>query len=134
MMRLTLALITIAFVSTAAGAQVSTSNSCRALQAAVEDSEKEMSAQVIDGLFDDSTPRATMREGKIGNQLELVSLNLSLITQAHCPPRREPIVTNMYISPALACHTQITKGVTDAPECNRDMWQRRVTAILAESK
>ena len=102
-----------------------TPSACRPLQLAIEDSEKEMSSQVVAGLIDDSAPRATMRAGRVNNELGLIAVNLMLMEQLHCPPRKEPITTNAFVSRALECYQEMQKSVQDSPKCNRETWKRR---------
>jgi hypothetical protein len=94
-----------------------------------------MSALTVQGLFDNSAPRETLRQQQIGNDYQAIAINLSLAAQAHCASRRVAIVANAYISPALECEHVRTQAETNAmrgattpptvqPECDRSKWKR----------
>lgn len=126
---------TIAFVicvSGAASAQV-TSPVCVQMQTAVEDSEKELSALAVTAVGETSAIREGAREQRTANQLQLIALNLSIASQQHCPPPKEPIRKTAYWKSALACNS-VESGVyttdtflwsTNIPApCIRSNWTR----------
>ena len=122
-----LAMITIA-TPVAAMCQAPTPSGCDALERSISQSEKTMSMIWAEGITDDSAPRATLREQKTTNELQLVATNTAIAIQLKCPPRKQPVARNAYLSPALKCVTARMKqgsGDTSRPEeCDMSTWNR----------
>lgn len=101
---------------------------CMQFTNAIESSQKYIAQiQWGDGLFDSSAPRATMRELQMNNQLQLISMNLSLMTQHKCPAIERPVnMGSAYISAAIECGGKMKQSVgsRELPvECKRENWK-----------
>ena len=96
---------------------------CETLSAAVEDQIKKAASTFAEGITDNSAPRATMRELQIANSLSLARINLDLMVQNKCPPRKSPVDPMVYLNDALACELALQKGDKDPAACKRDTWQ-----------
>jgi hypothetical protein len=108
-------------------------DACTRLSTAIDDSLKEISHQYASGILEDSAMRATHQSTVIGNQLQLIDLNLRLLEAAKCQVPKEPITQDAYLSAALDCHTAGMKmkmprageKPSVPPECDRKTWKRK---------
>jgi hypothetical protein len=109
-------------------AQSPASTDCRALSTAIDYAEKDMSMLYVEGVGDDSAPREAVRQQQVGNDLQVIALNMALAARLGCPSRREPVTTRNYMSAAIKCQTALNAGTTqapkDPPECFRENWTR----------
>ena len=94
-------------------------SSCEAFNSAVELEMKRAAYSSAEGIGDSSAARATMHELKIANSLSLINMNLNLMVQNKCPPRKNPIDYMIYFFEASACETAIRRGEKDTTACKK---------------
>jgi hypothetical protein len=102
---------------------------CTTLKNLVDEDQKEISAQTVDELTENSAPRATVQEAKINVGLLEIQANLLLMNQHRCAPYDAPISTTEYLGAASRCETErlqnFTAGQTTTPDsCKRENWSR----------
>jgi hypothetical protein len=101
---------------------------CASLVAAIDATQKEISALYVGNLGEDSAPRATMRASEIAGLYGEVQANIALMAANRCAPYPHPLSRAAFLGDALTCSTARLKayGQTpkDLPECNRTMWSR----------
>lgn len=108
----------------AAPVKAQSSTSCTAFRAEIENQEKDLAAIQVDGLSDNSAPRATLRQQKRTNALTRIAISVDLMAQNKCPPLSAPIDELAYITDALACETALLERKSDDPACKRADWKR----------
>jgi hypothetical protein len=114
-------------------AQTRPSADCARLQRVIESSEKEIAAIYAEGVADNSAPRASMREQRTTNELQIIRLNLDLMIQHRCPLPTTPIMRATYLLGALRCENERLQSPGSSPAaCDRATW-RRVDADSAAS-
>lgn len=97
-------------------------SSCEVLSSDWKRYEQNMSSRFVDGIADNSAPRATMREMREANDLMSAQITLQFMRDSKCTlPKRAPSAST-YMSDALACSTARLKGGDDPPECDRSKW------------
>lgn len=104
-----------------------TQTSCEALSSANELSLKRIAFELFTGdMSDNSAPRATLRELRVNNQLQLIAINLQLMIKANCAMPAQPVDIQAYAGQANACGSAISKrGLGARPEeCFIEKWQR----------
>jgi hypothetical protein len=87
----------------------SKSQVCERFDHAIDRALKAAASIDAEGVTDNSAPRSTLRELKINNQLQIISMNLGLRRDNGCPPLTEPVVTARYLLSAMKCQVDITK-------------------------
>lgn len=97
---------------------------CVDLAKSIDASAKEMSKAEMSGFGDDSAPRETNRQLEINNQLLLIQMNLSLMSQYRCQLPRHSIQVNDYMVNALSCRTAQMGGDYKSPKCDLATWVR----------
>lgn len=107
------------FLASSAMAQ----NTCTALADAVEWQLKNAAQNRVEGIGDNSAPRAALREAKTANSLALIQLNLQLMVINKCPARTKPLDPNFYFGDAAECSTQLLRGNKDTAACNLKDWK-----------
>lgn len=121
------------FPLTTVGAQISGTDNCLRLQAAIESSEKELAWSQAAEDFETSAIRQTDADQKVANELQSIAINLSIANQLHCAPRREPVTKSEYFTAARACvRAALGRGAQGGaanrddlpPECVRSNWIR----------
>jgi hypothetical protein len=122
------ALLMIVFVASASTleAQARPSTQCASFQRVIDESEKEIAAIYAEGVADNSAPRATLREQRTTNELQLIRLNLDLMIQHRCPVSSVPVTRSAYLLNALTCETERLRNPseTSPAACDRATWQR----------
>lgn len=111
--------LAIASVSSSAIAQ----NTCTELAKAIEHQLKKSASNYADGITDNSAPRATLRELRTSNSLALARINIELMAQNKCPPRKDPVDPMIYLSEALDCEIATQKGESNSDKCKLDGWR-----------
>lgn len=112
-----------------AGAQTGTAQPtkpftvCEALAHDWRSVEMDMAENHVDGMGDDSAPRATLRAIQEQNSLQTAAITLQLMRDNKCEiPKRAPNYTTYELN-ALDCAAERAKGNNDAPQCKRDNWK-----------
>lgn len=118
-------LVAAAMVMTCSGAMAQ--NGCAAFSGAIESALKQAAADLIEGVADNSAPRASLRELRVANSLATIRINVDLMAQNKCPPRQTPVDTSYYTVDAFTCEMDTRKGVKDAPTCNQANWRGMAT-------
>lgn len=118
------AIAALALATPVASAQ--SSNACSAFLTEVDRQEKELAFLQVDGLADNSAPRASYRQQKRSNALALIAINVELMSQNKCPPLSGPVDEFAYILAATACATAELERKPDEikQKCERQSWQR----------
>jgi len=78
---------------------------CRLASAAIDNALKEMSLLTMEGIQDNSAPRATMRAAQSSNLQSQIQNNILLMRSYGCAPYAQPITDNVYLVPAIKCMT-----------------------------
>lgn len=97
---------------------------CVDFERAVDNSLKIIASESAEGVADDSAARETMREARIGNHLQLISINLGLMRDQKCPTRKTPIYMGEFLKNALECSIARMKGEKDSASCSFENWKR----------
>lgn len=99
---------------------------CVKLNNAIDSSQKQMADELSDGLLDNSAARETNRQLRINNELQLISMNVSLLSQNKCKLPSEPIVSNVpgYINSAMVCGAERLAGNKNSQNCKRENWTK----------
>ena len=95
---------------------------CDGFLKSIDTSLKLIAMSRAEAIGDNSAPRATLRTLEIANELQLISINVSLMTSNRCTLPSEPIHTGKYLLNALKCSTERIKGVADSPLCDTSKW------------
>ena len=103
-------------------------NTCSALNEAVDLQLKKAAQNWVEGVGDNSAPRATLRELETSNALALARMNLDLATLNKCPIRTKPLNPMIYMTEAIECNLQMLKGVKDSPACKMQDWKGLATS------
>jgi len=113
-------------ISGAASAQVkptgTNATTCTILAGQFDKFEKEMASSDIDGLLDNSAPRATLRAMEINNSLIQAQIAIDLLKAKACPLPSHVPTSSTYFSSALSCKNDQMKGVKDSESCKRENW------------
>jgi hypothetical protein len=115
--------VTIFFLSTSAPAQPA----CSEFEAAIDQSLKVIARQKSLPGGDSNLARETSRQLEIANQLQLITLNLTLMNQHKCPALQTPISSNAYSDAARKCflaETKGDKGANASTVCDVNTWQK----------
>jgi len=105
-----------------AATQAAAQTPCQDLDAAIESSLKLTSIAYVEGLADNSAPRATLRGIETNNQLQLVGMHLDLMALNKCPTRKAPIDPNKYLIEASKCIGPLAKESKDSAVCDSKKW------------
>ena len=95
---------------------------CQDFEAAIEYSLKNISVARVEGIGDDSAPRATLRAIEANNQLLLIQIQLGLMNLNKCPVRKTSLSATKYVDDALACSAAMRTTESDPPACDRSKW------------
>lgn len=102
--------------------QAPPANACARLTQQFDRAEKGMAASDVEGLLDNSAPRAQIRAQEIGNSLVQAQIAIELMRARSCPMPDHVPVTSTYWNSAVMCKNDEVKGVKDSPKCDRDTW------------
>jgi hypothetical protein len=102
---------------------------CDALSKEFELNVKEIAFADVDGIFDDSAPRATIRKMEKVFQASALQSNLLLMQANKCPPPKAPVNAMAYRESAILCAIASSKAQRagdkgEILECDRDKWAR----------
>lgn len=99
---------------------------CSRFNSAIERSQKQIAIEMSDGMFDNSAPRETSRRLSINNELLLMGMNFSLLSQNKCKPSTDPVVFSFpgYFTAAMECRTDQISGKKDSEKCKRENWSK----------
>lgn len=122
------AFLMVALVASASTSEAQTrpSTQCASFQRVIDASEKEMAAIYAEGVADNSAPRATLREQRTTNELQIIRLNVDLMVQHRCPIPALPITRSAYLLNALTCANERLRNpsATSPAACDRETWRR----------
>jgi len=106
------------------GAQTRPTGDCAGFQRVVHASEKALAMLEVEGLGDNSAPRATMREQRIANELQTIRLNVELMIHHRCPVPAAPISESTYLANTLRCalDRRNDPSVDSPPSCEMSRW------------
>lgn len=87
--------------------------------------EKNLAANLSDGLTDNSAPRATLRALENLEGLAGAEMLYAMMKDNKCAlPKMVPLA-GTYLSAALRCDTErLRQRLADIPECKRENWQK----------
>jgi hypothetical protein len=99
------------------------SGRCSKLKSQWKSIEQEMADREAEGITDNSAPRATLRATEDSNDLAKAQIILTLSQAYKCPlPPSAPSYINFF-SNALSCRTDVMKGASNSPKCDRSSWK-----------
>lgn len=82
---------------------------CSQLDDVVEGSFKVIAQEDAESVADNSAPRATLSAIKINNLLLVAAMNLQIMRDNGCTPKKGPYSQSRYVLPAMRCHTDMLK-------------------------
>ena len=97
---------------------------CAGLKANWDRIEKNLAANLAEGVGDRSAPRATNRNIEDLTSMQEASLTYEMMRANKCPLPTKPPSASTYLTPALDCATaRLRSRAADTPECRREDWQ-----------
>lgn len=120
-----------ATLATMLASSVATAQSvlCRQLEGQIRLAEMNMAAEFAEGVGDNSAPRETTRQLRIGNQWAAVQAHLATMQANSCAPISRAISGSRYIGAALACSTDRLRGQSNPESCKRSTWKADESVI-----
>jgi hypothetical protein len=108
---------------------------CAIFEKAIDATLREIATKTVEGLGDDSAPRATLRVAQINNDLVKIQINLMIMQANGCTMPKEPIRGTEYVGFAVACSAAESKALLERlkdqyaemrslPECDTAKWAR----------
>jgi len=97
---------------------------CQQIQDWIEFKIKVAALINAEGIGDNSIPRLTLKEMKLNNELQIISMNLALLSQNNCPARATLINPGVYMLAAMHCTTARMTGRDEKSACDVDSWKR----------
>jgi len=121
----------LAALALAFSAPVAAADTCTTLAAAIEHSIKVIALQTVKAGADDSAPRASLYLQQIGNELQMIAIDLSIMRDNRCPMPKEPLSTSQYNGDAAKCHSDSVKWTfpSPPPSCDMSKWGRPAVSI-----
>ena len=98
---------------------------CGQYESAVDSSLKRIAMAEMEGISENSAPRATNRLIEINNEWQLINAHLSLMAQNKCPPITSLLSSVPYQIRALECRTSQLKGERNSPACDTTKWKKQ---------
>ena len=117
---------TVAQTARTASPVAAPSATCTTLAADLTFAEQNIAISFVEGIGDNSAPRATLRAIREQNALSNAALTIALMRDNRCTmPTRAPRVAT-YVVAASQCETARLRapGQQDLPACDRATWQR----------
>ena len=90
---------------------------CGAFATELDHVSRTMAKIEVLGEFDDSAPRAQLRELQKQTQLQRGQIIVQLMAQHHCPPANLAPNEDFYLAQWSACAKAMRSGAKDPPEC-----------------
>jgi hypothetical protein len=113
--------VLLAVIFTLFSSQANAETLCQQLENSIEPTIKAVAMIKAGGFSDNSAPRETSRQIQVNNELQLISMHLTLLAQNKCPPRSTPVDPSIYMMDALECATATGKGREVA--CDMRTWK-----------
>lgn len=95
--------------------------SCEQLKSLYDDQDKHIALINVRGIGDDSAPRATLRQLQKLEHLLQKQMLLDFMTRKKC--KFPDHVSSQYRLNAIKCGTQILKGNSSHPDCDKSKWE-----------